>query len=102
MSDIELVLNQHLLALRLIERALHSTAKWSFRCNGTTVPAQVTVTEIGVSFWGVLPASGANSITIDVFDGPDLVWVRTVEVPDPSRRVEIEWTFALDPTSALI
>lgn len=102
MSDIELVLNQHLMALRLVERALHSTGRWSFRCNGTTVPAQVMVNEIGVSFWGVLPAPGAHTITIDVLDGDDLVWVRTVEVPDPSRRVEIEWTFALDPTSALI
>ena len=102
MSDIELVLNQHLMALRLVERALHSTERWQFRCNGVAVPAQVTVTDIGVSFWGVLPAPGATTVTIDELNDGDLVWVRTVDTPDPSRRVEIEWTFALDPTSAMI
>ena len=101
MSDLELILNQHLTALRLVERALHYTSGWSLRMGEHIVPAQITVSDFGVSFWGVLPAPGTTLVAVDVLHRGELIWVRSINVPDPAGRVELEWTFAVEQMSAL-
>lgn len=101
MSDIELVLNQHLTALRLVERALNDPTGWAFRTSQDSCAVQVTVSDFAVSFWGVLPAPGATIVTVDVLHQGELVWVRSIAVPDPAGRVELEWTFAVEQMNAL-
>lgn len=101
MSDIQLILNQHLTALRLVERAMHDPSGWTFRMGEHTTNAQVTVSDFGVSFWGLLPAPGATVVAIDVLHRDELVWARVVEVPDPAGRIEVEWTWAVEQMSAL-
>jgi hypothetical protein len=88
-SDIALILNQHLTALRLVERALHDSDGWTFRMGEHAANVQVTVSDFGVSFWGLLPAPGATVVAIDVLHRDELVWARVVEVPDPAGRMEI-------------
>ena len=101
MSDIALILNQHLTALRLVERALHDPAGWTFRMGEHVTDVQVTISDFGVSFWGLLPAPGATVVAIDVLHRNELVWARVVEVPDPAGRIEVEWVFGIEQMSAL-
>jgi len=94
--SIELHLNQQILALRVIERALHSPEGWSFRVGGCTEHVQVITSPDAVALWGTLDPGGAEILHVEVYHDDDLLLVRPLEVPDPERKVEIEWVFALE------
>lgn len=95
MTALEQHLNQHLLMLRLVERAVHRPTNWTLRVDGVHQPLQVVVSDVAVSFWAVIPPCATPSVMVDVYQGDDHLWTRTIEVPEGCAS-ELEWTFSPD------
>jgi hypothetical protein len=103
MINLELAINQHLTALRVVERAVHVPWGWTMRAGGYWLGAQVIVSDFGVTFWCAFPPLGEGNVMAELLHKDEVVWCREFALPGGDQGSELEWTFSVDQaqTSAL-
>jgi hypothetical protein len=90
--DLSMIVNQRLLLLRIIERALNETSHWSIRVGDIEAPASVEMGDTGVLFRAVIPRAISGQALL-CLDGEVMFFsaVPTLEAGDI-----LTWSFNLD------
>jgi hypothetical protein len=95
--------NRNLMALRLIERAMHEPTGWTVRYGGITVPVQVIVSDAGVTFWAAIPAGLGDRTAVGaaICHNNQMLWAILVVAPgEAAFEIEVTITATSEATAA--
>lgn len=85
------LVNTNILALGLIERALHDQSGWLFVCGDEVSDVEIVFTDEALTMSAVFEHAAHDESIISIFHHEQLVWSRPVDHSGGAFTVEWTW-----------